>query len=526
MKKRLIGSLLIIVLLTGLLFNNAYATDTVTLNGIPDKKPGDSITVSGSTSLDKVSLVVICPNTTRLYFNVVNGGDFSDTFTLPGDAETGIYTVQAGEGTVMASRTFRVSSASSGGGSSGNGQTADNGIKIIVPADGSMVTVALPPPVLDETKRKAISAVDAGTISKAFEASGADSEGIKTIGIDIPVVPGAESYTLRLPAAVLNSPGTNERIEVHTGLVSVVLPANILSNGTEASKTVELHVENVDKSLLSAENKSEIGDRPAVDISLRIDGKPVQWNSKGIVATVLIPYRASTMEMENPEFIVVWYIDEDGKRVIMPDSQYIEHKKAVSFTAAHFSKYAVAFIMKKFEDIPSGSWKEKPAVTLASYGIIDGTSDTLFSPDKGITRGEYLGWLVKTTGLTAGVNANFEDVDREYAYYNEIGIARALKITAGVGNNKYNPDTGISRQDMMVLTARALKAAGNVLPSMGSGDLEEFSDSGKVAQYALEDVRTMVKAGYIKGSGGRINPAGFTTRAEAAQVLYKIFTSK
>ncbi|MNE29191.1 Endo-1,4-beta-xylanase A precursor [compost metagenome] len=74
------------------------------------------------------------------------------------------------------------------------------------------------------------------------------------------------------------------------------------------------------------------------------------------------------------------------------------------------------------------------------------------------------------------------------------------------------------------MTMRALRAADPALQTGTSGDLKEFKDSGQVAAYAAEDLAAMVELGFINGQGNAaLNPKGVTTRAQAAQVLYKIY---
>ncbi|MNP69856.1 Endo-1,4-beta-xylanase A precursor [compost metagenome] len=75
-----------------------------------------------------------------------------------------------------------------------------------------------------------------------------------------------------------------------------------------------------------------------------------------------------------------------------------------------------------------------------------------------------------------------------------------------------------------MLTIRALRAADPGLQADISGDLKEFIDSGQVAAYAAEDLAAMVELGYMNGQGhAALNPKGTATRAQAAQVLYKIY---
>jgi hypothetical protein len=60
---------------------------------------------------------------------------------------------------------------------------------------------------------------------------------------------------------------------------------------------------------------------------------------------------------------------------------------------------------------------------LASKGIVSGTSKDAFSPSDGITRADYIVWLVNTLGLTCGFDGNFNDVLPGADYYNAVGIA-------------------------------------------------------------------------------------------------------
>jgi S-layer homology domain. len=114
-------------------------------------------------------------------------------------------------------------------------------------------------------------------------------------------------------------------------------------------------------------------------------------------------------------------------------------------------------------------------------------------------------------------------VDENAYYFEAVGIAKKLGITSGVDKINFNPRGEISRQDMMVLAAKALRSA-NKLPAEGSvDDLNSYSDASKISGYAADSVAALVKEGIINGSGNSINPARFATRAEAAALLYNIY---
>lgn|GEM_PF-5292013 len=189
----------------------------------------------------------------------------------------------------------------------------------------------------------------------------------------------------------------------------------------------------------------------------------------------------------------------------------------------HLSCYAVAYVTASFKDLDGVEWGRKPIEVMASKGIINGTGQNAFSPSAYISRADYLVLLIKTLGLTAGFEGNFDDVQPGIYYYQAIGIAKKLGIATGSGNNRYNPRDNISRQDMMVLTARALERFKGLKVTGDTADLDKFSDKGDIAGYAVRDLATLVREGLIAGSNDKLNPRLQTTRAEAAVFLYQIY---
>ena len=88
-----------------------------------------------------------------------------------------------------------------------------------------------------------------------------------------------------------------------------------------------------------------------------------------------------------------------------------------------------------------------------------------------------------------------------------------------MNESDFAPTAEITRQDMMVIVARALDKAGYVLDASES---PEFSDTAEVADYAKDAVQMLTASGIIAGSNGKINPKGKTTRAEVAVILDRI----
>ncbi|TBL71396.1 S-layer homology domain-containing protein [Paenibacillus thalictri] len=175
-----------------------------------------------------------------------------------------------------------------------------------------------------------------------------------------------------------------------------------------------------------------------------------------------------------------------------------------------------------FKDITGYSWAQAAIEALASKGIVNGTGDQVFSPEKNISRADILTMLVRALDLKATFDSNFSDTQQGDYYYESLGIAKALGITNGVDGTSFNPTAEISRQDLMVLAARALKVTGKLTESGTKDDLSAFKDVSNIADYAVDSIAALVKAGIIEGSDNMINPQGKATRAEVAVIVFRI----
>jgi lactocepin len=183
----------------------------------------------------------------------------------------------------------------------------------------------------------------------------------------------------------------------------------------------------------------------------------------------------------------------------------------------------VVYIRESFNDLDVVPWAKKQIEFLASKGIMAGREGKKFAPTAGITRAEYIGALVRTMGVSAKAENNFSDVKAGDSYYDEIGIAKKLGITEGTGNNYFDPEALISRQDMLVLTERALRNLKRISTEGTFNDLEGFSDREQLAEYAVNGIAALVKEGLIEGSNGKLNLGSESSRAEAAAFLYRIY---
>jgi hypothetical protein len=382
--------------------------------------------------------------------------------------------------------------------------------------------VAKVKPVVSGSRAKAVMAPNA--MNTLFTEATVDEAGVKRGIIEIAPAVGADSYAQELPAAWFAAGNGAQRLEIRTEAGTITLSDEMLSTVDLAGATsVELLVERGDPAQLGDELRDKIGNRPILELQVLVDGKPIKWNNNRAPVSVAMDYVPTAEENNNPEHIIVWYIDGNGQAVNVPSGRYDAATGKVTFTTTHFSSYAVGYEVKTFGDLAGYAWAKQPIEVLASKGIIKGVSASSFAPGAAITRADFLLLLVRTLNLQADATSSFTDTAPSDYYYEALGIAKELGIAKGTGDNRFNPRAAITREDMIVLTARALKAAGKQVGTDGGSPLQDYQDASEVADYALESVRAFVSAGLIKGDGDRLEPKANTLRAHVAVLLYRIY---
>jgi hypothetical protein len=292
-------------------------------------------------------------------------------------------------------------------------------------------------------------------------------------------------------------------------------------------KSVKLVVGEADRESLPASVRAAVGNRPVISLSLTVDGSPVSWSNPGAPVTVTVPYTPTAEELQNPDAIVVWYIDGSGNVVSVPNGRYDPAKGTVTFTTTHFSVYAVAYNPVSFSDVAEGAWYYKPVTFLAARGVTNGTGGGNYSPAAPVKRADFLVMLMRACGIEPDANPadNFADAGDTY-YTGYLAAAKRIGLSNGVGNNLFAPEADITRQEMFTILYNMLKVLGR-LPEGGAGRaLSDFADAGLIAEWAQAALARLVAAGVVEGAGGILNPKGYAQRADMAQILYKaLFTA-
>jgi hypothetical protein len=166
-----------------------------------------------------------------------------------------------------------------------------------------------------------------------------------------------------------------------------------------------------------------------------------------------------------------------------------------------------------FSDVPPSYWAYGAIEQLAGRGIVSGFPDGTFRPNAPITRAEFVKMLDLTLGLKPGSGKTpFADVPPGAWFTPYVSTAVQAGIVQGLSPTTFGPNQAITREQLAVMVARALKLTGTATL--------HFTDDGEIDVWALRGVEEAVAAGYIAGfPNGTFQPLGTATRAQAAQVL-------
>jgi hypothetical protein len=168
-----------------------------------------------------------------------------------------------------------------------------------------------------------------------------------------------------------------------------------------------------------------------------------------------------------------------------------------------------------FSDMPS-DYSTAALQAAVANGLLKGTDGKIL-PNDNLTRAQMAAVIVRAFGATKEASlASFTDVDSGAWYYTELSKAVYMKTLNGSAN-KLMPNDNITREQAFAVVARALN-----LESGTAADLSAFTDASSVSSWAVGTTAAMVKAGYIHGANGQLNPTANITRKDFAVMMNNI----
>ncbi|SFT14168.1 S-layer homology domain-containing protein [Paenibacillus sp. BC26] len=493
-----------------------YAANTASITVTAAINAGtNTVTVEGniSTGTDQsVSIKIKYPDGT-LYVNQVTSGEngaYRLSYKLKQPTE-GTYSVTVGGTGITVPATAEFTYAT---------PTGTIGGPVVPPKD----PVPAEGPI--KLEGKLVSGVNEAVIGNAMldaiKAAAKKGEGVVTF--EVSEVKTATALHLEFPASFLREADLLglKSLQVKSQFATFVMAADAIGTLSGAQK-IELSAKQVNVSTLPADIAAAVEGKPVYDFSLRVDGQAVHTFNGRDAMQISLPYKPGAGE--NPDAIIIYYVTEDGKLEVVKNGIYDAATGQVTFHAAHFSTYAIAVAHPAFQDLANVKWAQSSIYGLSARGIVEGDGHGAFDPKRDVTRAEFVKMLIQALDLQdAQAKAEFSDVSDSAWYYLEAASAVKLGILTGYEDGSFAAARPITREEMLVMAARALKAAG--IETVATRKPLTFTDAAQIAAYAAADVRKLNEAGFVDGDDlGRLAPKARTSRAEAAVIVYRLLKS-
>jgi len=176
-----------------------------------------------------------------------------------------------------------------------------------------------------------------------------------------------------------------------------------------------------------------------------------------------------------------------------------------------------------FSDMPpEKSWSYDALSFAIENKLLTGTSAGQIDPNGKLTRVQLAAIMNRIFGATKEADlSGYSDLTDSWTS-TQLAIAAQMGIMTGYGDHTMRPYAYVTREQAFAVVGRAIL----LTKSSGAAAAIEanFSDGDQVGEWAQNTIGAMVKAGYIHGNNGKLEPKSEITRAQFAQLIYNIFT--
>lgn len=188
---------------------------------------------------------------------------------------------------------------------------------------------------------------------------------------------------------------------------------------------------------------------------------------------------------------------------------------------------AAAVNVNNFTDVKATDWFYSGVKYVAEKDYMIGVTDTLFAPEREVTRAMFVVILYRLDGEPAAGYTGFADVPDGTWCSKAVAWASANGIVKGFDSNTFGPNSPISREQMCVMMDRFLDYRAKKEDRTFKSTVAEktFQDAATIGDFAKEAVKTCQMLGLMEGNQeGNFNPKRSTNRAEMAVVIQRLDT--
>jgi len=189
------------------------------------------------------------------------------------------------------------------------------------------------------------------------------------------------------------------------------------------------------------------------------------------------------------------------------------------------SIYTVIWHPRAFKDVED-HWAKVYVNEMGSRLVVSGVDENNFLPDRDVTRAEFAAIIIRALGLgEKSKKNNFSDVTGNDWFNGAVSTAYEYGIINGYNDGTFNPNKAISREEAMVIIARAAKLAGisiDITELEANAQLAKFKDNESIDNWARNSAAACVKSGIMVGNNNMLTPDDNITRAQAATTVMRM----
>ncbi|WP_171682321.1 S-layer homology domain-containing protein [Paenibacillus planticolens] len=469
--------------------NKSGTSDTITVSGL---NYGDIVRVyRDSASANSFLLQAVAPNATSL------------NFTIPqlGTGEGSLYfSVQHGDGlpSIKIAKAYKAEPAALGGG--GGGGVGGGGVSLPTRDANGKMTYAFQPAHVDML------------IDLAKEAN-------KELILDATVKQHLDITTVSFEGDIAqNAANKGKPIVIKANDVQFKFPVSSLS-GAYKFETVKLTIASNDIQIFGDFATAS----PVLEFSLGEKDKAITTFDTPIEAT----FHYDQSKVTDARNLGVYWLDETTNTWTYMGGK-VNGDGTITATLSHFSKYAVLekieMAVKTFTDT-QGHWAQKDIEQLVGKKIIDGMDDQSFQPDSNMTRAQFVTILKKALNLSPQATTKaFEDVAADSWYVDAVNAAYAANIVEGTSDSTFSPEANVTREQLAVMIVNAyLNVTGKKLSNIVSDQPNGYVDASSMSEWAKQYVAAATTLGLLNGvDDTHFAPSQNSTRAQVVTVVVRM----
>lgn len=177
-----------------------------------------------------------------------------------------------------------------------------------------------------------------------------------------------------------------------------------------------------------------------------------------------------------------------------------------------------------FTDVKESDWYYDDVKYVQLNGLMNGTSETEFSPAGVTTRGMIVTILWRLEGEPNEEGKAFEDVKEDAYYHKAVSWASNNQIVSGYSETTFGPDDIATREQLATIMYRY--ASYKKCDLSKKAELDKYEDKEQISEYAVESIKWANANGIISGtSETTISPKDNVLRSQVAAILRRFCES-